>query len=215
MTEECLRVVQRTANVIELSLVASTVQGDCSRLIESESSFSLLFFTQSDVSCPNYIGRFVFQSEASDTHRGKSSLISLGCARQDKLSIAHENRLDGEHRSIVQNDTCLASWQSDNASITYFLAQSAYSNASYCLVRTAERPLPPFHLYLLPFQIFHMTDPMMIQNNSRTCALSASTNDRSLSTFSTRRQYPCAAPRSRPHSNALLWSLTLLVSFIP
>ena len=146
MTEECLRLVQRTANVIELSLLTSTDQSGCSRLIEKESSFSLLFFTQSDAACPNYIGRFVFQSDTSDPPKGKSSLLSIGCARQDKLSIAQEDHVDGEPRSIVRNDTCLASWQSDNASITYLLAQSAHSNASYCLVRNTGRSSDLFHL---------------------------------------------------------------------
>jgi hypothetical protein len=42
--------------------------------------------------------------------------------------------LDIEQQSIIQMDTCLASWRSDDRLTTYLIAQSSYSNASYCLV---------------------------------------------------------------------------------
>jgi len=49
------------------------------------------------------------------------------------VSTIHLN-LDPEHHSLTQTDTCLASWQSDDFSTVYLIAQSIYSNASYCLV---------------------------------------------------------------------------------
>lgn len=42
--------------------------------------------------------------------------------------------LDPQYRSLTQTDTCLASWQSDDYSTIYLIAQSIYSNSSYCLV---------------------------------------------------------------------------------
>jgi hypothetical protein len=42
--------------------------------------------------------------------------------------------LDPEHRLLTRMDTCLASWQSDDLSTIYLIAQSIHSNASYCLV---------------------------------------------------------------------------------
>jgi hypothetical protein len=42
--------------------------------------------------------------------------------------------LDIEQQSIIQIDTCIASWRSDDLLTTYLIAQSRYSNASYCLV---------------------------------------------------------------------------------
>lgn len=46
--------------------------------------------------------------------------------------------LDSEHRSVIQSETCLASWQSDDRLTTYLLVQSSQSNASYCLVQCID-----------------------------------------------------------------------------
>jgi len=50
------------------------------------------------------------------------------------IILSKNLNLDPEYRSLTQTDTCLASWQSDDFSTIYLIAQSIYSNGSYCLV---------------------------------------------------------------------------------
>jgi hypothetical protein len=63
--------------------------------------------------------------------------------------------LDIEQQSIIQMDTCLASWRSDDRLTTYLIAQSSYSNASYCLVYNpffSRDEFSHFHLFSRVFK---------------------------------------------------------------
>lgn len=91
-------------------------------------------------SCSISIGHLLLESIIDHHHhqqhhsvilRNQPKQISVGCEQKEKLMI---HQIDSDSRSLIQTDTCLASWQSTNPLIIYILGQSIYSNASYCLV---------------------------------------------------------------------------------
>lgn len=148
--DQCLRLIRRADNVLELIL------NNC---YDNQTSQSLIFLTKtrSISSCSISIGHFLLESIIDHHHqhhsvilRNQPKQISVGCEHRQKLMI-HQIGTD-LRSSLTQTDTCLASWQSIHPSIVYILAQSIYSNTSYCLT-------------------FHMTDTIIIRNNSHDCSI--------------------------------------------
>jgi len=64
------------------------------------------------------------------------------------MEIEKKYNLDVKQRSIIQTDTCIASWRSDDLLTTYLIAQSRHLNASYCLV------CDTFFFNLIIFHVF-------------------------------------------------------------
>jgi len=129
--DQCLRIIRRADNVLELILT------DCH---DNQTSQSLIFTTniRSMSSCSISIGHLLLESiiDHQQQHhsiilRNRPKQISVGCEQKEKLMI---HQIDSDSRSLIQTDTCLASWQSTDPLIIYILGQSIYSNASYCLV---------------------------------------------------------------------------------
>ncbi|CAF1441776.1 unnamed protein product, partial [Adineta ricciae] len=130
-SEECLHIHRRTHNVIELVFHDCTANGDKRKVTFVTKS---RYFT----SCPTSIGHLLLETNHYHHHqqiilRKQAFQMSVGCANREKLMI-YQTEKDPEYRLLTQTDTCLASWQSDDHSTIYLIAQSIYSNASYCLI---------------------------------------------------------------------------------
>ena len=82
MTEEYLRIIQRTSNVIELAIVTSTTDDD------DDYSMSWTFFTRSISTCPRHLGHLIFQSDADYYSKRESLYMSIGCDQRHKISIS-------------------------------------------------------------------------------------------------------------------------------
>ncbi|UJR22541.1 hypothetical protein I4U23_025590 [Adineta vaga] len=195
MKEECLRIIQRTDNVLELHTIPLINEGDCVYFNEKNVNVHSTYFTQSlSVSnpCPNYIGHLIYQTNIDHHNRRKSFYMSIGCDQKEKLTISQKSRDIGQ-RSIIQTDTCLASWQSDDSFITYLIVQSSYSNASYCLN-------------------FQMTNPILIQNNSNECSYHHSNHGKTTSFYSAHLINPCSQS-TQISFNFLLLSITIFLFY--
>ncbi|CAF1443879.1 unnamed protein product, partial [Adineta ricciae] len=170
MTEECLHIHRRTHNVIELVFHDCTANGDKRKVTFVTKS---RYFT----SCPTSIGHLLLETNHYHHHRQiilrkQAFQMSVGCDNREKLMI-YQTEKDPEYRLLTQTDTCLASWQSDDHSTIYLIAQSIYSNASYCLS-------------------FQMSDSIIIRNNSHDCSFNNLKDETSISIYSARLLNPCS-----------------------
>ncbi|CAF3761022.1 unnamed protein product [Adineta steineri] len=194
MKEECLRIIQQTNNVIELYTKSLSNGNNCSYFNNENYSLYETFFTKSFAisnSCPTHIGYLIYQSNTDYYLKRKSFLMSVGCDNKEKLIISQKQK-DLEHRSVMQSDICLASWQSKDHSTTYLIAQSKFSNASYCLS-------------------FQITNEVLIRNNSNGCSFNNHADDKTISIYSARLINPCSQSQQLP-SNFLLLFTTIFFS---
>lgn len=149
VTEQCLRIFRRTADVVEIFF------SDCEH---ERSHLSLTFLRKSSASasCPTSVGHLSFESTSNRHQHQINYEMSVGCEQRQRLTITqkhgkdlsfpertpssskrcslHSSPLDTLPSSVIQTDTCRASWQSDDAKTIYLIAQSIFSNSSYCLV---------------------------------------------------------------------------------
>ncbi|CAF1046948.1 unnamed protein product [Adineta ricciae] len=186
--QECLRITRRTDNVLELHTIPLSHERNCDAFHEKNFNFAHTFFTQSmpmSNPCPKSIGYLVYHASMDDHDRRRSLHMSIGCDDKDKLTISKESRDLGE-KSIIQIDTCLASWQSDDSLLTHLIVQSSFSNASYCLT-------------------FQMTNPVSIQNNSNECS---SRQTKASSIYAAHLTNPCS------QSSTIVYSFLLSIMTI-
>ncbi|CAF3716634.1 unnamed protein product [Rotaria sordida] len=165
--EECLRIIQRTNNVIELYTFTLSNEKNCYNLNNDNYNLYLTFFTKSFTlsnPCPNYINDLLFQSNINFDLQRKTFHISVDCDNKPKLTIS-QNKKDLQRRSITELDTCLASWQSNDPLTTYFIAQSKHSNTFYCLS-------------------FQLTNQIIIRNNRNDCSFENYEVEESFSMYS-------------------------------
>lgn len=136
MTEECLQIIHRSDEVIELVLMGSM---SCQYISDTDEKISWTFIRDSQVKtinsiCPTYLGRINFQSDI-DYHMKKTSFqMSVGCDQSGTVEISRR-----ENEQWNKRDQCRASWQSSNRLITYLLIQSEQSKNFYCLVCSRDR----------------------------------------------------------------------------
>ncbi|CAF2042517.1 unnamed protein product [Rotaria magnacalcarata] len=165
--EKCLRINQRTNNVLEFNI------NNCNN---NEDSKILTFVKKSNYlsQCPTSIGHLSFESNLNHHRpfllRKQSFHLSVGCDNREKL-ITYQVEKDLEYRSPIQTDTCIASWESDDLSTIYLIAQSNYTNTSYCLR-------------------FQMSDSIIIQNNSHACSFNIDEDTISISIYSAKLVNP-------------------------
>ncbi|UJR26532.1 hypothetical protein I4U23_007855 [Adineta vaga] len=186
VNNECLRIHRRTHNVLELILNDCTTNGY---------KKTITFVTKSNhfSSCPTSIGHLLLEINHHHHHnhhrkivlRKKAFHMSVGCDNREKLMI-YQTEKDSGYRLLTRTDTCLASWQTDDHSTIYLIAQSTYSNASYCLS-------------------FQMRDSIIIRNNSHECSLNNSEDETSISIYSAKLLNPCS------HSSQIHFHFILLL----
>ncbi|CAF2522822.1 unnamed protein product [Rotaria sp. Silwood2] len=192
VNEKCLQIEKRTNNVLELII------NNCHN---NEYSKILTFIKKSNYSsssCPTSIGHLLFESNFNHHHNHHRQLVlrkkifhmSIGCDKKDKL-IIYQIEKDIEYRSLTQMDTCIASWKSNDLSTIYLLAQSNYSNATYCLN-------------------FQMSDSIIIRNNSHTCSFNNNEDQTSISIYSAKLINPCSQSKQLL-SNYILLLITILL----
>jgi hypothetical protein len=93
--EECLRIIQRTNNVLELDTVSLSKDNSCSNLNTNNYNFYMTFYTKSffiSNSCPNYLGHLIFQSNIDYYLKRKSFHMSIGCYNKQKLIISQKEK---------------------------------------------------------------------------------------------------------------------------
>ncbi|CAF2698230.1 unnamed protein product [Rotaria sp. Silwood2] len=173
--EECLHIIQRTNNVIELYTFTLLNENNCYNINNDNYNLYLTFFTKSFTlsnSCPSYINDVLFQSNINFDLEKKSFYMSIDCNNKQKLTIS-QNEKDLEYRSINEFDTCLASWQLDDPLTTYFIAQSKHSNAFYCFS-------------------FQLTNQIIIRNNRNDCSFANHNDEESFSMYSVYVEHFCS-----------------------
>ena len=136
VTEECLQIIHRSDEVIELVLMGSM---SCQYISETDEKISWTFIRTSppkstNFTCPTYLGRLTFQSDVDYHLKRKSFRMSVGCDQSGTVDISRGDQEQGSER-----ERCRATWQSSNRLITYLLVQSGTSNSFYCLVRFSSR----------------------------------------------------------------------------
>jgi hypothetical protein len=92
--EECLRIIQRTNNVLELDTINLSKDNNCNNL-NNNNNFYLTFYTKSLIishSCPNYIGDLIFQSNIDYYLKRKSFYMSIGCHNKKKIIISQKEK---------------------------------------------------------------------------------------------------------------------------
>ncbi|CAF1217230.1 unnamed protein product [Adineta steineri] len=182
--EECLQINQQANNVLELVLTNCNSNNNRYKRI-------LTFVTKSKSlsSCPTSIGHLLLETNLNHNRqrflRKNPFQMSVGCDNKEKLMI-YQTEKDPDYRLLTQTDTCLASWRSDDLSIIYLIAQSIYSNASYCLS-------------------FQMSDSIIIRNNSHDCSFNNSEDETSISIYSAKLLNPCSQSQQLLFKYILLW----------
>ncbi|CAF1149498.1 unnamed protein product [Adineta steineri] len=182
--EECLQINQQANNVLELVLTNCNSNNNRYKRV-------LTFVTKSKSlsSCPTSIGNLLLETNLNHHRqrflRKNPFQMSVGCDNKEKLMI-YQTEKDPDYRLLTQTDTCLASWRSDDLSIIYLIAQSIYSNASYCLS-------------------FQMSDSIIIRNNSHDCSFNNSEDETSISIYSAKLLNPCSQSQQLLFKYILVW----------
>jgi hypothetical protein len=95
INQECLRIIQRTENVIELYTVSLSKDNSCSYFNNENYNLYYTFFTKSFAisnPCPRYIGHLIFQSNIDYYLKRKSFHMSIGCDNKEKLTISQKQK---------------------------------------------------------------------------------------------------------------------------
>lgn len=95
MTEECLGLIQRSDNVIELYTSQVSHVKDCSYLSNGHYNLYLTFVSKSIVpadSCPSYITDILFQSNIDFNLKTKAWHISIDCDNKQQLTISQNEK---------------------------------------------------------------------------------------------------------------------------
>ncbi|CAF3678141.1 unnamed protein product [Rotaria sp. Silwood1] len=93
--EECLRIIQRTNNVIELYTYTLSNENNCYNLNYNNYNLYLIFITKSFKllnSCPNYINNLLFQTNINFNLYRKSFQLSIDCNNKEKLTFLQNQK---------------------------------------------------------------------------------------------------------------------------
>ncbi|CAF2112150.1 unnamed protein product [Rotaria magnacalcarata] len=195
ITHECLRLIQRTDNVIELYTATLLNENDCYYLNDDNYELYLTVFTKSFIPsdpCPPYINDLLIQSTTIDFDlKTKSLHMSIDCDKEQKLTIS-QNDQNLKPRSITGLGTCLASWRLDDSLTTHFIAQSKHSNDFYCFS-------------------FEMTNRITIRNNRHGCSFTSHEDEESFSIHSVYIEQFCSQSKKLV-SKIILLLITIIFS---
>jgi hypothetical protein len=70
----------------------------------------------------------------NDRHVTEKIVVNMNITRTDQITWTLLFCLDAAMSSVIQTDTCLASWQSNDGQVIHLIVQSMHDNISYCLV---------------------------------------------------------------------------------